>query len=265
MTSVATYDFIFVVLVYRNTQDLIDFFKDYNIPNSKVIVVNSFYDNLSDDEFRNISQRNDADYISVENKGYGYGNNKGIEYALIHYKFNYLVISNADVKILSFADKNNLIDGAIIAPEIKTLKGKNQNPYLPYDYWLYDNYKYIGFKYFRYLLYGSIALNKLGRIVFRWRRKLSNNNRIFAAHGSFIIISYSALIKLIPIFNEKMFLFGEEEHLAKLAKSRGIPVYFLDKIKILHKEDGSVGLLNRNIRPYVKKSFFYFYEFWHKK
>lgn len=36
------YDFVYVVLVYRNTLDLEQFFIHQTTPNSKVIVVNSF-------------------------------------------------------------------------------------------------------------------------------------------------------------------------------------------------------------------------------
>lgn len=46
------YDFIFIVLVYRNTKDLKDFFDSYNLANSKVIVVNSFYDKESESDFK---------------------------------------------------------------------------------------------------------------------------------------------------------------------------------------------------------------------
>ena len=62
------YDFIFIVLVYRNTKDLKDFFDSYNLANSKVIVVNSFYDKESECEFKNIAEANNADFLSVPNK-----------------------------------------------------------------------------------------------------------------------------------------------------------------------------------------------------
>ena len=93
------YDFVFVVLVYRNTKDLEDFFCSLKVPYSKVVVVNSFFDDKTEQEFQSIAQRNRADFISVPNKGYGFGNNTGCRYALENYKFKYLVISNADIEI----------------------------------------------------------------------------------------------------------------------------------------------------------------------
>ena len=70
------FDFVFVVLVYRNTQDLKDFFSSLNIPNSKVVVVNSFYNDETKSEFEQIAIDNGADFLNVENKGYGYGNKR---------------------------------------------------------------------------------------------------------------------------------------------------------------------------------------------
>ena len=102
------YDIVFVVLVYRNTDDLKDFFLHNHIKNSHVIVVNSYYDDVSEGDFRKIAEDNGASFISVPNKGYGAGNNRGIEYALEHFNFDFLVISNADIQISKF-DFNLLI------------------------------------------------------------------------------------------------------------------------------------------------------------
>ena len=86
------YDFIFVVLVYRNTSDLVDFFASLKLERTRVIVVNSFYDEESELQFKQIAESNHAEFLSVPNKGYGAGNNRGVEYALKHYDFKYLVI-----------------------------------------------------------------------------------------------------------------------------------------------------------------------------
>ena len=137
------YDFIFIVLVYRNTKDLKDFFDSYNLANSKVIVVNSFYDKESESDFKKIAEANNADFLSVPNKGYGAGNNRGVDFALAHYDFKYLVISNADICI----EKMDLsafcgFKEGIYAPSIHTLSGKQQNPHMPFHISLIDSIKY---------------------------------------------------------------------------------------------------------------------------
>ena len=137
------YDFVFVVLVYRNTQDLKDFFSSLLLSAVKVIVVNSFYDKESESDFKKIAEANNADFLSVPNKGYGAGNNRGVDYALAHYDFKYLVISNADICI----EKMDLsafcgLKKGIYAPSIHTLSGKQQNPHMPFHISLIDSIKY---------------------------------------------------------------------------------------------------------------------------
>ena len=254
------YDFIFVVLVYRNTKDLRDFFQSLTISNSKVIVVNSYYDDTSKNEFENIANRNDADFINVPNNGYGAGNNLGCEYALENYDFKYLIISNADILILNL-DVNILCQDRITAPKIITLKGKLQNPYRVIGRVFFDKIQFSGYsKDSKWKIFLVSALTKVRRVLFL---ALHKSGYIYGSHGSFIIIPKSILELLHPIYNEKMFLFGEEEHLAKLAQSRGVRTFYDSRISILHKEDGSTGSLG-NSYPITKKSFLEYYNYWYK-
>ena len=259
------FDFVFVVLVYRNTRDLKEFFESLTTPNIKVIVVNSFYDLESEKEFRRIAEANNADFLSVPNKGYGAGNNRGIEYALAHYDFKYLIISNADIIIKQF-DINRLdyIKNCIIAPKIINLNGKNQNPSSPYRpskmlsryaLWCYEGNHNM-------LIWGYYAISRLKKIVFystAWYRK-----HIFSAHGAFVIIPYSVLKNLHPIYNERMFLFNEEEYLGMLAASKGINTIYEPNIVVLHKEDGSINIANINEFKRNKESFTVYYYTWFK-
>ena len=112
------FDIVFVVLVYRNTQDLVDFFKSNQISRSKTIVVCSHYNDDTDTRFSEIARINLADFIVVPNKGYGYGNNKGCEYALSNYDFKYLIISNADIKIEQFDIEDVKINNPYIVRKI---------------------------------------------------------------------------------------------------------------------------------------------------
>ena len=259
------FDFVFIVLVYRNTDDLEDFFANLNVVNSKVIVVNSFYDEESEQTFKKISQENGADFISVPNNGYGAGNNRGIEHAYRHYDFMNLVVSNADVlvKELSLASVQKYGD-AIIAPDIRNARGKRQNPSVPFTpskmrehlhYWMATqaHYKLI------WLLYIWSRLNKmLFYMMCEWKKT------IFSAHGAFLIIPKGVLEHLVPLFDEKMFLFNEEEHLGRLAASKGIKTLYADDIKIYHKEDGSMKIANVNQVKQACQSYKVYYDRWIK-
>ena len=84
------YDVIFVLLTYKNHLDLINFFDSTkNIVNSiyKVVIVNSFYDAITSQNIQKIANEFDSDFVEVENKGYGTGNNYGINYVGFGYEY----------------------------------------------------------------------------------------------------------------------------------------------------------------------------------
>lgn len=256
---------IFVVLVYRNTQDLLDFFKYNIIEDSKVIVVNSYFDEKTDALFRKIAFDNDAEFISVPNKGYGAGNNRGIEYALEKYKFDYLIISNADITIQTFSFKELKKYGdCIIAPRLRARCGKNQNPSSPFkpfkiiEKLLYKVYEGDHDK-IVILFYVWSRLNKIiYYLISRFRKK------IYSPHGAFFIIPYDILKKIVPIYNERTFLFYEEHHLGKLLYSKKIKVIYVPSIVINHKEDGSVSFLEVNNFKLMKDGYMTYYDYWYR-
>lgn len=257
------YDFIFIVLTYRNTKDLEDFFNYNRTPNSHTIIVNSFYDKASEGMFKEIAIRNGADFLSVPNKGYGAGNNKGCKFALDNYRFKYLVVSNADIMIDSFSIAAlEPYKESIVAPKIINLSGKNQNPSVPFKpsmmtewfrYWIYKgNHNKILWSYF--------AMSRLKKIIFYCIS--SFYKRIFSAHGAFVIIPERVLKKLYPLYNEEMFLFNEEEHLGRHALLNGVYTYYVPEIVIRHKEDGSMNLANINEFEKLKQSYMVYYKYW---
>lgn len=259
------YDIVFIVLVYRNVLDLKEFFGSNRIPNSKTIVVNSFYDEDSDNRFRKIAELNDADYLSVPNRGYGAGNNRGCEYAMAHYQFKCLIISNADITIEKFSI--NILEkypNCIIAPKLLTLKGKNQNPSSPFkpskfgSYLQYQIYKY-NFMHIVVLFY---ALSRIMKLVFYVIKPFKKY--IFSAHGAFMIIPYNVLCMMGTLFNEEMFLFFEENHVGYLAEKKGTKTIYSNDIVVRHKEDGSVSLEYKNVFVPMRNSYMKLYEYWNK-
>lgn len=265
------YDLVFVVLTYRNTNDLSNFIKVTNekiLDKYKIIVVNSFFDDESKEEFYDIAMRNNCDFINIPNKGYGYGNNIGIDFAKKNYLFKYLIISNPDIEIVEFS-MDNLYgqENYIIAPTIKTLSGKNQNPFYYSEMSMVDFLKYqASIREKKTIAYVGIGINKIHREINLFLDKLLNikKREIYALHGSFIIFGCNALDKLGKVYNEEMFLLHEENHLAKLAKSMCVKTYMIPAIKVLHREDGSIGLESSNISEHGRKSFITYYEKWNK-
>ena len=260
-------DFVFVVLVYRNTKDLSSFFKTNPVRDKKVIVVNSFFDETTDEIFKRIAQEKNADYITVPNKGYGAGNNVGIEYALRNYTFKYLIISNADIEVkrLYIEDIQNF-KTQILAPKIVARGGRFQNPNSPFKPCrLEEKLQYLCYiKEFKMLNICFYALSRLKKIVFKFLYGNSKNRKIYCAHGCFIIIPYRVIVKMIPLFDSNVFLFNEEFHVAKKAEKLLIDTLYVPSVFIKHKEDGSVDLLNDNIYNLMRDSYIRYYETWFK-
>ena len=257
------YDFVYVVLVYRNTLDLEQFFIHQTTPNSKVIVVNSFFDEMTECKFRKIALLNDADFISLPNRGYGFGNNRGCEFALKKYDFKYLIVSNADIEVVDFnIEMLNGCDSKIVAPRLVNKKG--HNPYASSKLYL-RLMKYAFEHNNRRFLYVFAAVSRFRKICFNLIYFFFKHNTIFAPHGAFTIISHSALLKLYPIYNEDIFLFCEEPHLGNLARANQISIVYKPTIKIFHKEDGSMNVASINIFEKTRESFLKFYNYWYEK
>lgn len=260
------YKHIFVVLVYRNTTDIVDFINSVRneVSESKIIVVNSYFDDDSLNILKTISLENDCDFINVENKGFSYGNNIGLKYALEHYEFEYITCSNPDVVINKFDDiildeNPNMIYG----PEITTADGRKQNPMMIKKSNLIYKLIYKSYKTSRrHLFIIAIILSKMCRLIGRLKYLFSIKPyyTVFQLHGCFLIFSKSSLEKIGMPFDENMFLFGEEGVLALIAEKNDINLIFTKNIDILHKEDGSMSLFSGSINNELIKSNIYFYE-----
>lgn len=260
------YEFVFITLVYRDTIDILEFISSVKekISNYKIVIVNAHFDKETDNILAQIAKKNNCDIINIDNGGYGYGNNKGINYVNNKYIYDYLVIANPDT-VVEYIDIIGLkkIKNGVIAPVIRNLKGKNQNPYWAKKCDLGE-----------WLIYKGCLLNKrfvscigyvINRIVreiclFKVRRKSEYIKEIFAAHGSFLIFSCSVIDKLGELYDDKIFMFAEEADLAYKLKKNKIKTYYTNYIRICHKEDGCIKQSNINENEIYKNSIIYYYE-----
>lgn len=257
------YKYVFVVLVYKNTDVLNGFFDSIkHLDSYRVVVLDSFYDESTRDRCKKIAEENNSDFISIPNKGYGAGNNKGVEFVIANYMFDFLIISNSDIIVKTLQYVETFVDQElIIAPETIMLTGKKQNPsmvdfpgFMTIYYWL-SRHGYLGERYF--LVHLSHVLSRLGKIAvylysaFTGKRTI----RIFGAHGSFIIFTEKATRKLYPFFNDKMFLYNEETYLAYKAKKMNVPVVYCRDIIVNHLEGASCSGDFSKQFPFYKESF----------
>ena len=259
--------YVFVILVYRNTLDLEECLQSIRekVKNSRSIVVNAYYDEDTTKAIFEISKCYQCDFLNIENKGYSYGNNRGIELALSKYDFDFLIVSNPDIVIQEFNDQKLAPDFKydIIAPKIVAASGKPQNPMSITKSKISQYLQYQGFKKdSNMLIYAGIGLSKISNYFSLLIKKIKGD-RIFAiyeAHGSFVILSKYTIDVLQPIYDENMFLFAEEGVLASKAKRKGLKCCYFPDICIRHKEDGSMKLSNMSQNKELKKANIYCYE-----
>lgn len=253
------YEVIFIVLVYRNYVDLIDFYKSVedNVSYSKrLIIVNAIYDEETTKEIHSITSSIDCDILDIENKGYSYGNNEGISFANSNYEYDYLIIANPDTIIQKFIIPSD-IKSLVLAPLIRTSFGRFQNPFLVFNNKFSEHVKYIGFKMKnKLLIMFSILINKVIRVIFLFFFKYKEK-QIYAGHGSFLVIHHEVINVFPRLFDDNMFLFNEEIYLAKKLYENNIKITYYPFIEIIHKEDGSLNLSKIDVSDITRNSILY--------
>ena len=238
--------YIYVVLVYKNIEVIEGFYQSIKNQDSyQVVVVDSFSSDEVRKEVKSICEAHGWDFVGIENKGYGYGNNVGTKYVIEHYDFDFLFISNSDIEIKSLDSldsyKNECI---VIAPKTVMKTGKHQNPDTPWELkFIYPMLSY-ALNHKTGLVYTMCHIcTRLNRELFRLYACVVKKERykIFSAHGSFIIFTKRAVETLYPFFDDEMFLYNEEWYLALKARAKNVPIYHIPSLEVLHLEGASSG------------------------
>ena len=238
------YELVFVVLVYRNIEVLRQFFASLGLSCSyRVIVVNNFCNQETEDACQALADENGADFISLPNKGFGAGNNTGCQYAMDHYQYRFLILSNSDIIIRDINALSQMDDRkAVYAADVRMENGHRQNPHLPFKVGLYLKLLDLSYRWKSNVLMNvAFAFNRILReLVVMWTKINGGRKvRVFSAHGSFIVLTRQASQALSPIFHEEMFLYNEELYLAHRCRALQIPVYYVPNLKVLHLEGAS--------------------------
>lgn len=252
-------EFVFVVLVYKNLGDLESFLQKLDTLSQphEAVVVESYSDDKTRAACTALCEKAGCDCIAAENRGYGWGNNLGIEAAISRYDFDYLIVCNPDIEIRRFVGTFPYPPEipCVYGPEIKTLTGKRQNPCMVIASPIRERLLRVFAARPQHMLpfYTAIGLNKLERIAFNLFCS-GRVRRVYSLHGSFLIFSQAALGMLGAPFDPEMFLFREEDHLARLARKLRIPMVYFPRIAVTHREDGSMKFLGGNLKKYTVDS-----------
>lgn len=236
-----------VVLNYNDSERTTKFIND--VKDYKKIAEIVVVDNCSTDNSYEILKKLSSDKITVlktnENKGYGAGNNFGCKYVIEKYKNPIIFISNPDVVVeektfytmAKYLNDNENI--AIVAPNVYQ-----------------DGQVERGWKLLNPIR-GAI-LNF--PFVYRVLRKQENKNYFYnnkhydtkasivdVVTGCFFAIK-GKIMEQIDFFDENIFLYNEEEILAKKTKKLGYETVVLNDISVIHEHSVSISKSFSNLK-----------------
>lgn len=225
---------------YKTTSKLINHIKDYSEVDKIVVVDNR----STDDSFETLKKyRNKKVHViqSGQNKGYAYGNNVGIKYAIEKFNPEFITIANPDVifensilmKMKDFLRQN--LDVAAVNTKIKNIAGQYEpgGTNIPT---VQEDFK------------SMFLLSE----VFK-KKEINNFSKEYIDYqilfGCFFMIR-SEVIEEIGMFDERTFLFGEERILGHKIKSIGMRQVTLNNLECIHEHSKSI---NKNISSLVNK------------
>lgn len=233
---------------YKTTVALVEVVEKYkNI--DKIIIV----DNHSSDNSKNMLKKlvsEKIDFIETEkNKGYAYGNNFGIKYAINKYKTENVIIANPDIhiteetlsEILDYINKNSQV--AIATATMKNLH-RGEYKVSKLRAWKEPSYLYC-------VLSAMFLTSKFADKLIKYndekfKEKISE---VHAVQGSFFVAKAN-ILKEVGFLEERTFLYCEEMILANKIKKQGYKEVIFNSLYYNH--DHAVTI-NKNIKNKVNK------------
>ena len=233
-----------IIVNYNDVDDTIKYVEtisNYNVINRIVVV-----DNLSTTigAFENLKKlENEKVKViqSEKNGGYDYGNNVGIKYLdSLGEKYDYIIVSNPDISVSEEAINKclNILESdekiAVVAPRMFNKENKpiRRSSWKMRTFWL-D------------VVHSTRILELLFYKVLRGGEYLEKDYQnelleVEAISGAFFIIRNKTL-REIGLLDENVFLFYEEDILAKQLAEKGYKTISLNSEKFIHFESQTIG------------------------
>ena len=233
-----------IIVNYNDVDDTIKYVEtisNYNVINRIVVV-----DNLSTTigAFENLKKlENEKVKViqSEKNGGYDYGNNVGVKYLdSLGEKYDYIIVSNPDISVSEEAINKclNILENdekiAVVAPRMFNKENKpiRRSSWKMRTFWL-D------------VVHSTRILELLFYKVLRGGEYLEKDYQnelleVEAISGAFFIIRNKTL-REIGLLDENVFLFYEEDILAKQLAEKGYKTISLNSEKFIHFESQTIG------------------------
>ena len=233
-----------IIVNYNDVDDTIKYVEtisNYNVINRIVVV-----DNLSTTigAFENLKKlENEKVKViqSEKNGGYDYGNNVGVKYLdSLGEKYDYIIVSNPDISVSEEAINKclNILESdekiAVVAPRMFNKENKpiRRSSWKMRTFWL-D------------VVHSTRILELLFYKVLRGGEYIEKDYQnelleVEAISGAFFIIRNKTL-REIGLLDENVFLFYEEDILAKQLAEKGYKTISLNSEKFIHFESQTIG------------------------
>lgn len=208
----------------------------------KIVVVDNLSTNPDSMDILEKIEDKKVDIIqSGKNGGYSYGNNFGVKYLESQKEgYDYILISNADIEVDEEAiDKclqvfENDENAGIVAPRMYN----SENKPIRRSSWkirtfaldIVHSTRLLELLFYTKLRNGEYSNKEYGQDLLE----------VEAISGAFFIIRYEAL-KKANYLDENVFLFYEEDILAKKMKKNGYKVFSRNDVKFVHYESKTIG------------------------
>lgn len=233
-----------IIVNYNDAEETVKYVKkitEYENIDRIVIVDNLSTEPNTLDLLKSVENEKVVILQSNKNGGYSYGNNYGIKYLEQQgEKYDYLIISNPDIEVEESAISRCLEvlrsdeKLAIAAPRM-------------YD----SNDKPIRRSSWKMRTFGLDVIHSTRVLELIFYKKLRNGEykeseysndllEVEAISGAFFVVKYD-ILKEIGMFDENVFLFYEEDILAKKLKEKGYKTISVNDVKFIHYESQTIG------------------------
>ena len=199
-----------------------------------------------------------VNYLTSQNFGYFPSIIAAIEnHKIVTSNYQYFIISNVDLSVSKsfFLELESLIidrNIGVYAPAIMSSSlNDDRNPKIkvrPSAFKLRLN-RYLfssggGYVLLRFINTMRLRLKKISKLKSKRQSTLAviPNENIYAAHGSFIILT-NELLRRVPSLNYPIFLFGEEIYIAETARKCGLAVVYSPNLLIHDTEHASTSMM----------------------
>ncbi|WP_436686497.1 glycosyltransferase [Lactiplantibacillus plantarum] len=257
------YIFGYVILHYLAFQDTVKCASSIMKidKNSYIVIVNNDATEESDEKLKYYFRdfHNVIILTTKVNMGYARGNNIGIDYLLKNIKCDFIIVCNNDIIIRQKELAKEIIteylksDFAILGPKIVDINEVDletnpvRNAPIKYNQIrmliMKRKVKWLLCKlHLSFLVHN--AGTKSDKVSMLDSNKRQENVQL---HGSFLIFSKN-YFKVFHGFDNRTFLFFEEDILFRRVLKENLKIVYSPKIKVIHSEDGSINMKTRNNR-----------------